>query len=101
MPDDCLLATRRGAAKTHADFEAIFVVVRVLPAGYFPSQQLPRRRVAEASATIRRSPMRLVLKTLVITALILAPLALSACNTVKGAGQDTKDAGEGIKKAAS
>ena len=44
--------------------------------------------------------MRHVLKTIGILALILMPLALSACNTVAGAGQDTKDAGQGIQNAA-
>ena len=45
--------------------------------------------------------MRNIWKILTVAALILIPMTMSACNTMKGAGEDTKDAGQGIKNAAS
>jgi predicted small secreted protein len=45
--------------------------------------------------------MRSLVKTAAIVVLILTPMTLSACNTVAGAGQDTKDAGQAVKNAAS
>lgn len=38
------------------------------------------------------------MKTLILlTALVLSPFALSACNTVEGFGQDVERAGESIQ----
>jgi predicted small secreted protein len=41
-----------------------------------------------------------LIHTLMLAALLAGPLALSACNTVEGAGQDIKKAGEWMERKA-
>ncbi len=41
------------------------------------------------------------MRLLIITAILLAPLVLSACHTVNGVGQDLGSAGRGISNTAS
>jgi predicted small secreted protein len=39
-------------------------------------------------------------KTLIVTAALLAGLAVSACNTVEGAGKDVSSAGKAVSETA-
>lgn len=41
-----------------------------------------------------------VARLVIVAALLVSAFSLSACNTVRGMGQDLQKAGEGIQKAA-
>ena len=44
--------------------------------------------------------MKSIIRFAIVAVLIASPLALTACNTVEGAGQDIKKGGEKIERAA-
>ena len=53
----------------------------------------------EEHRTPRPSKMGLALRCIAVAGLALSPVALTACNTVEGAGEDIEAAGDGISDA--
>ena len=53
-------------------------------------------RVHESARTFRQK----LIHTLMVLAVVLMPLILTACNTMQGAGEDIEDAGQSIQDAA-
>lgn len=58
---------------------------------------LPRSRLIDVDSGVGETVMR---KTIIIAATLFAGLAVTACNTVEGAGKDVSSAGKAVSETA-